>query len=39
MITQRKADRLIKKCIRKAWRQMPREGKKILKDTPVSIEN
>jgi len=38
MITQRKADRIIKKCLRKAWRQMPKEGKKILTDTPVYIE-
>ena len=38
MITQRKADRIIKKCLRKAWRQMPKEGKKILTDTPVYIK-
>lgn len=38
MITQRKADRIIKKCLRKAWRQMPKEGKKILTETPVYIK-
>lgn len=37
MITQRKADRIIKKCIRKAFRELPKESKKILIDTPVYI--
>lgn len=38
MITQRKADRIMKKCVRKAWRELPKEGKKILTETPVYIE-
>lgn len=38
MITQKKADRIIKKCLRKAWRQMPKEDRKILNDIPVYME-